>query len=175
MRAVQSFEDENYAITLQQYSYGMFSNLSWRYNWATFEIIDDDKPAFQRELNFVYQDDLTKLTFKQPVERITQFQVLMLPADDDYEAVFADIEENETDNEKLTGHNLKDYASGSNQGWHYKTFPVSKGVIPPDVVMGGGTDYLTPELFDKPYRVLIFENGELTANIVLEQEAMLYD
>ncbi len=174
VRSVQSHEDENYAIIMQQYSYGYFSNLSWRYNWDPFGT-DGDKPVFQRELDFVYQDDLTKLKFKQPVDCITQFQVLMLPADDDYEAVFVDIEENEAKNENLMGHDLKDYASGSNQGWHYKTFPVSKGTIPPDVVMGGGTDYLTPELFNKPYRVLIFENGELTANIILEQEAMLYE
>ena len=86
------------------------------------------------------------------------------------------MEDNAQRNAKIEGFVREEYSSSSNQGWHYSTFRVPANTIPKEVHMGGGgTDYWTPEELNVPYRVLIFENGEMTANILLEQEAMLYE
>ncbi len=173
--SVQTYEDENYAMILEQYSTGVFDNLVWGHGMSFFGEAAETA-TFQRELNNDYQHELLELTFKQPVSVDTQFQIFFLPSGNDIETAKADIEKNIERQQKIMSDSMDDYSSGSNQGWHYTTFPVSAGSIPRTIHMGGGgTDYWTPEELAEPYRVLIYENGELTADIILEQEAMLYD
>ena len=175
MLAVQSYEDENYDMTLQQFSSGHFQNLMWAYNWNPFGT-SEAVNTFQRELDGDTQSELLHLVFKQPVAVETQLEIFLLPSGNDYEQAIATVEDNAQRNAKIEGFVREEYSSSSNQGWHYSTFRVPAGTIPEEVHMGGGgTDYWTPEELNVPYRVLIFENGEMTANILLEQEAMLYE
>ena len=177
--AVQRYEDERYDMCLQQYSYGNFQNLMWAYNWNPFGT-DPDKHDFQRELDGDYQDTLLKLIFKQPVNVDTQMEIFLLPSGNDMEQAIVGVEKIEERHaersDELEAYVRKEFSAGSNQGWDYSTFRVSAGEIPRvGYIGGGGTDYWTPEEIKEPYRVLIFENGEMTANILLEQEAMLYE
>ena len=175
MLAVQSYEDENYDMTLQQFSSGHFQNLMWAYNWNPFGT-SEAVNTFQRELDGDTQSELLHLVFKQPVAVETQLEIFLLPSGNDYEQAIATVEDNAQRNAKIEGFVREEYSSSSNEGWHYSTFRVPAGTIPEEVHMGGGgTDYWTPEELNVPYRVLIFENGEMTANILLEQEAMLYE
>ena len=175
MLAVQSYEDEQYAMTLQQFSDGHFQNLMWSYNWNPFGTTKETN-TFQRALDGDTQSELLHLVFKQPVAVETQLEIFLLPSGNDYEQAIATVEDNAQRNAKIEGFVREEYSSSSNQGWHYSTFRVPANTIPKEVHMGGGgTDYWTPEELNVPYRVLIFENGELSANILLEQEAMLYE
>ena len=175
MLAVQSYEDEQYAMTLQQFSDGHFQNLMWSYNWNPFGTTKETN-TFQRALDGDTQSELLHLVFKQPVAVETQLEIFLLPSGNDYEQAIATVEDNAQRNAKIEGFVREEYSSSSNQGWHYSTFRVPANTIPKEVHMGGGgTDYWTPEELNVPYRVLIFENGEMTANILLEQEAMLYE
>ena len=175
MLAVQSYEDENYDMTLQQFSSGHFQNLMWAYNWVPFGT-NEAVNTFQRELDGNNHSALLHLAFKQPVNIDTQMEVYLLPSSNDYEKAIAGAEKNAERMAENNGFEREEYSSSSSDGWHYSTFPASAGTIPNAVhIGGGGSDYWTPEQLKEPYRVLIFENGELTANIVLKQEAMLYE
>jgi len=172
---VQRYEDERYDMCLQQYSSGTFQNLSWMYNWNPFGTTPD-KHDFQQEIDNGYQHEHLRLVFKQSVDVDTQMEIYMLPSDINIEQAINDVEENAQRNAEFEGVVHEEYSAGSNQGWSYSKFRVPAGTIPEELHMGGGgTDYWTPEELNVPYRVLIFENGEMTANILLEQEAMLYE
>lgn len=171
----QSYEDENYAMTMQQFSEGTFHNACWPYVWDPFGT-NEAVNTFQRELDGNNHSALLHLAFKQPVNVDTQMEVYLLPSSNDYEEAIAGVEKNAERMADNNGFEREEYSSSSSDGWHYSTFPASAGTIPNAVhIGGGGSDYWTPEQLKELYRVLIFENGELTANIVLEQEAMLYD
>lgn len=175
MLAVQSYEDENYDMTLQQFSSGHFQNLMWAYNWNPFGT-SEAVNTFQRELDGNNHSALLHLAFKQPVNIDTQMEVYLLPSSNDYEEAVAGAEKNAERMAENNGFEREEYSSSSSDGWHYSTFPASAGNIPNAVhIGGGGSGYWMPEELNEPYRVLILENGELTANIVLEQEAILYE
>ena len=170
--AVQSYEDENYAITLQQYSHGSFNNLLWQYAWDPFGQ-NAGVPEFQRELDGDWTDVQMQLDLKRSLAWNSKVEVLMLPADDNPDSALKDIHELYERHSQLSH---IESSTGSNQGWHYKVFRVQQTSAPYCIKLGGGGEGCwTLDELKKPYRVQIYIDDVLEADVVLEQEAMLYE
>ncbi len=161
--ASQSYEDDNWKINLQHFNYGGFRNLDWD-PW-------NEHLGYQRELDREYCDTTINLVFKNPVIFDTKTEIFCLSAEDDINDISDVLEQNRV----ICDYSTENVSAGSHN-WHYSSAFTEAGEIPKPVYMGGGgTGTFTPESLHERYRVLIYENGILTADILLEQEAMLYE
>ena len=170
--AVQRYEDENCNVTLQQYSRGTFQNVLWQYAWDPFGQ-NAGNPEFQRAIDGDWTDVQMQLDIKRPLVWNSKVEVLLLPADDDPDSALNDIDELYEQHSQM---DTNESSTGSNQGWQYKVFRVQQSGEPQSIKLGGGGEGCwTADALNMPYRVQIYIDDVLEADVVLEQEAMLYD
>ena len=170
--AVQRYEDENCNVTLQQYSRGTFQNVLWQYAWDPFGQ-NAGNPEFQRAIDGDWTDVQMQLDIKRPLVWNSKVEVLLLPIDDDANAALEDVKKHiEQHGQRYNA----DYSLSSNQKWHYQAFRIQQTTAPYTLKLGGGGEGCwTADALNMPYRVQIYIDDVLEADVVLEQEAMLYD